>query len=169
MQILSYNIPSLIVLLASWLTMRKIYQQEDARRMFELKRSSKQTITPIRLRGYERLALLLERITPEHLLLNIDISSLTIQQLQQQLLQTVRMEFEHNLSQQIYVSDEVWAAVVIAKEETLRFVSECASKLPSNATALQYANLMLEAYNLNGETPLQQALRLLKQEARQLY
>ena len=168
MQILAYTIPSLIVLLASWLTMRKIYQQEDARRMFELKRSSKQTITPIRLRGYERLALLLERITPEHLLLNIDISSLTIQQLQQQLLQTVRMEFEHNLSQQIYVSDEVWAAVVIAKEEMLRYINTVASRMTDSDTTLSFAQQLLTTYALNGETPTQKALQLLNNEARSL-
>ena len=168
-EILKYTLPALIVLLAAWLVLSKMLREERERRNFELRKQDRSQTIPIMLRGYERLALLMERITPEHLLLNCDLQQMSVVELQKYMLSTIRAEFDHNVSQQVYVSDDVWAAVVIAKEETLRFVSDCASKLPPNATALQYANLMIEAYNLNGETPLQQALRLLKQEARRLY
>ncbi len=169
LEILKYILPSLIVLLAAWLILSRMLKEERERRQFELRRRDREVTIPIRLRGYERLTLLLERITPEHILLNADLVNLSATELQQQMLQTVRLEFDHNVSQQVYVSDQVWAAVVIAKEEVLRFISTCRQQLPQDATALQYANLMIEAYTLNGETPNQAALKMLKEEARNLY
>lgn len=168
-EVLKYTLPALIVLLATWLVLHQMLREERERRNLELRKHDRSLTVPIMLRGYERLALLLERITPEHLLLNCDLQQMSVVELQRYMLTTIRAEFDHNVSQQVYVSDDVWAAVVIAKEETLRFVSECASHLPKDATSLQYANMMIEAYTLNGETPLQQALRMLKQEARRLY
>ncbi len=169
MEILKYTLPSLVVLLAVWVVLYKMLKEDKERRAFELKKQDRSLTIPIRLRGYERLILMLERIEIEHILLDADISSMSVVELQQFMLTTIRREADHNLSQQIYVSDEVWAAVVIAKEETLRFVSDCASRMAQGSTALQYAQLMIEAYTLNGETPLQQAKTRLKQEARELY
>ncbi|MBQ7210139.1 MAG: hypothetical protein IJS05_04510 [Paludibacteraceae bacterium] len=168
-EVLKYTLPALIVLLAAWMVLYKLLREERERRLLELRKQDRNITIPIMLRGYERLTLLLERTTPEHLLLNCDLQNITATDLQRQLLQTIRLEFDHNVSQQVYVSDEVWAAVVIAKEEMLRFVSETRQQLPAEATALQYANTMMQAYSLNGETPSQQALRLLKAEARKLY
>lgn len=166
MEILKYTLPALLVLIASIVAIYMLLKEERERREFELKKKDRNITTPIRLRGCERLTLLLERITPEHLLMNVDISTLSIPQLQRQLLQTVRLEFDHNLSQQVYVSDETWAAIVLAKEETLRFINAAVSQLPPESNTLQYAQLLITAYNTNGVTPTQRALELLKEETR---
>ncbi len=168
LEILKYTLPSLIVLLAAWIVMSKQMKNEDARRNFELRKKSLGVITPIRLRGYERLALLLERITPEHILLDMNLSGMTCQEVQRQMLQTIRMEFDHNVAQQVYVGDEVWQAIVLAKEEMMRFVNTCAAQFKPEDAALAYAQMMIATYNSNGETPTQRALTLLKNEARQL-
>ncbi len=168
LEILKYTIPALIVLLAAWIVMAKQMKNEDARRNFELRKNTLGVISPIRLRGYERLSLLLERITPEHILLDVNISEMTCADLQRHMLQTIRLEFDHNLSQQVYVGDNVWQAIVLAKEEMMRFVNTCAGQFKPTDAALPYAQTMITAYNTNGETPTQRALTLLKQEARQL-
>ncbi len=168
MEILKYTLPALLVLIASVVAIWMLLKEERERRSFELRKKDRSVTTPIRLRGCERLALLLERISPEHLLMNTDISSLTVPQLQRQLLQTVRLEFDHNLSQQVYVSDETWAAIVLAKEETLRFINAAVAQLPPDSNSLQYAQFLITAYNTNGETPTQRALQLLKDEAREM-
>ncbi len=167
-EVLKYTLPSLIVLLAAWIVMSKQMKNEDARRNFELRKKSLGVITPIRLRGYERLALLLERITPEHILLEMNLSGMTCQEVQRQMLQTIRLEFDHNVAQQVYVGDEVWQAIVLAKEEMMRFVNTCSTQFKPEDSALAYAQMMITAYNSNGETPTQRALTLLKNEARGL-
>jgi len=167
-EIIKYLLPALLVLAATWLVLWKMWQEERERRNFELKKSTQKEITPIRLRGYERLAILLERTTPEMLLRDMDVQSLNAQQISTLLIQKVRMEYDHNLSQQIYVSDAVWDAVVEAREQMVLFLNTTARQFPAETNGLEVAQLMLTAYAQNGETPNQKALQKLKDEARQL-
>lgn len=126
---------------------------------------------PIRLRAYERLALLLERTQPEQLLvaLSEQLPSMTVVEVQQLLLRTVRMEYDHNMSQQIYVSDELWAKLINARDQMAAFITAMAAQLPKGSTALDYAKVLMTAYNNNGDTPHQLALDALKEEARKLF
>lgn len=164
-EVLKYCIPALIVLAATWIVMYKLFQNEQEKRLWELKRAAQKEISPVRLRAYERLALVLERTQPEHLLIDLDVPAFTVPQLQQRLLQTIRMEFDHNLSQQIYVSEQVWEKIVTARGQMLAFVSAMAMQLPPESTSLDYAKMLLTAYSTNGETANQAALRALKEEA----
>lgn len=167
-EILKYCIPALIVLLATWIVMYKLFNNEQQKREWELKRAAQKEISPIRLRAYERLALMLERTQPEHLLMDLDVSQFTVPQLQQRLLQTIRLEFDHNVSQQIYVSEHVWELIVAARGQMLAFVSAMAAQLPPDSTSLDYAKFLLTAYNTNGETANEVALHALKEEAAKL-
>lgn len=167
-EVLKYCIPALIVLLATWIVMYKLFRNEQQKREWELKRAAQKEISPIRLRAYERLALVLERTQPERLLVDLDLSQMTVQQLQQRLLQTIRLEFDHNMSQQIYVSEQVWEKIVAARGQMLSFVTAMALQLPPNSTSLDYAKMLLTAYNTNGETANETALHALKEEAAML-
>jgi hypothetical protein len=148
--------------------MRQFYKAEEDKRLWELKRLAQKEVSPLRLRAYERLALLLERTTPEHMLLELNLGEMTIVQVQQHLVQTLRMEYEHNASQQVYVSEEVWAMISNAKEQTIAFVNTVAQQLPPNSSAIDYARLLITAYSSNGDTPNDVALTALKKEARTL-
>ncbi len=164
-EVIKYCIPALIVLLATWIVMYKLFANEQQKREWELKKAAQKEISPIRLRAYERLALMLERTQPEHLLLDLDIASMTVQQLQQRLLQTIRLEFDHNMSQQIYVSEQVWDEITNARSQMSGFVAAMALQLPEGSTSLDYAKTLLTAYKTNGETANEKALHALKAEA----
>ena len=166
LEILKFTIPALIVLACTWIVMRQLFKNEEEKRMWELKKASQKEISPVRLRAYERLCLLLERTQPEHLLMDVDMNGLSVQELQKHLLRTIRLEFDHNMSQQIYVSDETWAKVMQARNEIAAFVNAMAIQLPKNSTAMDYAKILMTAYNTNGETPHEIALTALKEEAR---
>ena len=167
-EILKYCIPALCVLFATWLIMRQFYKAEAEKRLWELKRLAQKEISPVRLRAYERLALLLERTTPEHMLLELNLGEMTVLQVQQHLVRTIRMEYEHNMSQQVYVGEEVWVMIQNAKEQTLAFVNTVAQQLPAESTALDYAKTLITAYATNGDTPNELALQALKKEAQTL-
>lgn len=168
MEILAYCIPALVVLLATWLVMHQFYKNEDRKREWEQKRLSQKEISPIRLRAYERLSLLLERTTPAHMLAEMPLQEMSIMDVQQRLLRTIRQEFDHNLSQQIYVSDEVWDKILHARDEMAAFVSTIAVSLPPDSGALDYAKALITAYDTNGMTPHSVALAALKDEARRM-
>ena len=167
-EILKYCLPALCVLLATWLVMHKFYKSEAEKRLWELKRLSQKEISPIRMRAYERLTLLLERTTPEHMLIELNLSEMTPLQVQAHLMRTIRQEYDHNLSQQIYISNEVWDLIDNAKQQTIAFVNSIAQQMPAQSNALDYAKTLITAYRSNGDTPNDLALQALKNEARSL-
>ena len=163
-----------VMIFGFWLIQYSNFRNEEKKRQWELKRESQKTISPIRLRAYERLTLLLERTKPEHMLMELRrnnpeaMSEWTVLQVQQYLLQTIRAEFDHNQSQQVYVSEEVWDLIINARDQMAAFVIAMSSQLPKNATAQTYATTLLTAYNSNGTTPTDKALEELKREAKDL-
>ena len=168
-EILKYTIPALLVMLTTWLILWKMLQEERAKRELELKRNAQKETLALRLRGYERMAMLLERTTPEALLRDLDVQDLNAQQISTLLLQKLRLEFDHNLSQQIYVSDATWEAISEAREQMILFLSTTARQFPAETNGVEVAKLMLTAYAQNGETPNQKAMKILKDEASTLF
>ena len=167
-EVLKYTLPAIIVLIAAWIVLSKEMANEDARRNFEVRRNAQNVSQPIRLRAYERLALMLERTTPEFMLLNIQFQGMTAAQLQVQLLKMIREEFDHNPAQQIYVSDDTWMAIISARESLLGLVNTCTMHVGIDAPAMKLAQTMLTAYASNGETNNQKAMALLKKEVREI-
>ena len=163
-----------VLIFGFWLLQYSQFRNEEKKRQFELRRESQKAISPIRLRAYERLALLLERTKPEHMLLELQksvpeaMTTWTVGQVQQYLLQTIRAEFDHNQSQQVYVSDEVWDMIINARDQMGAFVISIAAQIPADATAQTYAAALLTAYSSNGTTPTDKALEELKNEAKEL-
>ena len=163
-----------VLIFGFWLIQHSQFRNEERKRQWELKRESQKATSPIRLRAYERLALLLERTKPEHMLLELQqsepdaLTKWTIGQVQQYLLQTIRAEFDHNQSQQVYVSEEVWDMIINVRDQTAAFVISIAAQVPTNATAQTYATALLTAYASNGTTPTDKALEELKNEAKSL-
>jgi len=163
-----------VMIFGFWLIQYSQFRNEEKKRIWELKRESQKTISPIRLRAYERLTLLLERTKPEHMIMELRqnqpdaFTTWTVMQMQQYLLQTIRAEFDHNQSQQVYVSEEVWDLIINARDQLGAFVIAMAAQLPKNANAQVYATTLLTAFNSNGLTPSDKALEELKNEAKSL-
>lgn len=167
--LLGFTLPSLIMAGCVWIVLHKMYKNEDNKRMWELKKQTQKEISSVRLRAYERLTLLLERTQPEHLLMDMDLSNMTMAQLQQHLLRTIRLEFDHNMSQQIYVSEELWDKIIQSRDEMGAFITAMAVQMPKESTTLDYAKVLMTAYRNNGVTPHQIAMQDLKAEARTLF
>jgi len=172
--VLPYILLVAVMFLGFWALLHLQYRNARSARQWELKKESQKAISPIRLRAYERLTLLLERTKPEHMLLELRknhpeaLTGWSVLQVQQYLLQTIRMEYDHNQSQQVYVSNEVWDALIDARDQMGSFVISIAGQLPPEATAQMYATALLSAYSSNGITPSDKALDMLKEEAKSL-
>ena len=113
--------------------------------------------------------MLLERTEPEQLLSDLNLAQMSKAELEQRLLLNVRREWEHNMSQQIYVGDDVWAKVMKARDEIASFIHTMALQMPAESTTLDYAKVLMSAYRLNGTTPHQIAMEALKDEVRQMW
>lgn len=166
MEIFYVVLPALLVLLTAYLMIDKLLRNEDKRRNFELRKDGVTTVTPIRLRAYERLMLVLERTTPNTLIVTVARPDMTNQELHTQLLASIRQEFSHNLSQQIYVSDDLWNFIRGAQESLLRLVNTCAAQCNPTNSASELAERIIQVYTDTDQTPTEKAIEKLKNEVR---
>ena len=125
--------------------------------------------TAIRLRAYERLTLVIERMTPEHLTEGLDISGLSIAETVQVLIRKIQAEYDYNISQQIYVSDELWQQITFARDQMAAFVVMISRQMPEGSSTTDFVQAMAKAYRQNGDTPQQRAMETLKKEVRELF
>lgn len=165
MNIFLVAVPAFIVMMTAYLLLDKFFQNEDKKRKLEMSLKNFSVLTPIRLRAYERLALLLERTAPNALLSHTIKAEYSAQELHTQLIKSIRQEFEHNLSQQIYVSDELWEAIKSTEENLIKIINGCAGRM-QNKSATELAEVIIRIYAESGETPTDVALNILKQEMR---
>ena len=165
--LIAFLLAGLIVFWGVYMLMNRFFKQESERRAWEWRKQNNDIVMPIRLRAYERIVLFLSRIDPKSLLLRFDFAGMTVLQLQQMLLQAVRDEYDHNVSQQIYISREAWVLVVNARENLTQLINTCASQLNTQADAMELANFLLAAYVSNEQSSIDLAINYIKNEMKQ--
>ncbi|HNW91104.1 MAG TPA: hypothetical protein PKN48_15700 [Bacteroidales bacterium] len=169
LDILKYTLPSGIVFATAFFILRAFLQNGTHKKLLELKLTNQNVITPVRLQAYERVILLLERISPSSLILRVASPGMSANQLQAALVQNVREEFEHNLSQQIYISSTAWDMTRNAKEEMIKLVNLASTRLNDNASATDLGSIILELAMTQDKLPVNNAIDYIKKEVRQLY
>ncbi len=169
LDILKYILPSSVVFVTAYFILRAFLQNGTHKKLLELKLSNQNVIMPIRLQAYERVILLLERISPSSLILRVSLPGMSASQLQAVLIQNIRDEFEHNLSQQIYISSTAWDLTRNAKEEMIKLVNLAASRLNDQATAIELGSMIFELAMSKDKLPVSNTIEYVKKEVRQLY
>lgn len=168
-EILMCTLPALFVFLATYLVMSKMIKSEQLRLKAENVLNNQKYITPIRLQAYERMVLLLERISPQSLIMRTQRPNITNQELQSALLKTIRTEFEHNMAHQLYISDKAWEMVRMAKEDCIKFINQTALQTKPDDNSLQLCKLVLEKLLDRDLDPTTKAINYLKEEIRTLF
>lgn len=169
LEILKYILPSLVVLAISYLLVKSFLESDTKRKMVDIKVTNTKLITPVKMQAYERLILLLERISPVNLIMRTSTQVVTAKEYHAILLQNLRDEFDHNISQQLYISDLAWEKVLIAKEETIKLINTSAAKLTDDANSTHLASKMLELSFEYSKMPVNEALVFLKEEFRKKF
>ena len=162
-------LPGGLVLLGVYLTVKSFLQKDFEKRALELRAQHTETVLPLRLQAYERVALLLERSSPHNLILRLNNSAFNAAQLQSTLVSEVREEFNHNLSQQIYVSMEVWALTRNAIEEIIGLINTSAQGIDPEQPSLVLARRIFETLIERNEDPIDRAMRQLKEEIQTIF
>lgn len=169
LEIAKYILPSLVVFFTAWVLIRGFLVRDEKRLEQELALANEKTILPLRLQAYERVALLLERISPESLVMRVNKPGMTAHQLHSELLASIRAEFEHNLSQQIYMSSGAWQQVRTAKSNVINMVNAAADLVRKDATAITLSQKIFEQLLQLNNPPVEEALEFIKKEIRELY
>ena len=163
--ILGLTIPSLTVLLAVYLMFKQYFAYQAQSRMVDWKKDKSQITLPLRLQSYERLILLCERIDIADLILRLKTSGTSAGALRSALLIAVQQEFEHNLTQQLYVSEELWAVLQAAKVKTMDIIVIASDGLNVDANADEYANQLIRIASQETTLPSTIAKRAIKAES----
>ena len=121
-------------------------------------------MTPVKLQAYERLTIFLERISPESMLLRHSPHEMTVVEYHQVLLSAIRQEYEHNLSQQIYVSTILWETIRGAKEKLVTLINRSAEELDQNSPGYELSKKIFNEYLDEDPAPVALALADLKKE-----
>ena len=163
-EFLQYILPSLVVFAAVYLVLHFHLKQQREKQKIEVLLNNRKSILPIRLQAYERLVLFLERITPEALIMRNQRPNLTVYDLQSKLIKAIRSEFDHNLSQQLYVSNDAWKMVRNSRENVVKLINSCAEQNDPKKPAMHLSKTILEE-STGANDPTQKAIKFLKEEA----
>ncbi len=171
LEILKFILPSLVVFFTAYFVLKQVFDKHSEQQqnilIGETKKENVKLLTPLRLQAYERMVLYLERIAPANLILRQNQSGLTVFQLQTRLIQSIREEFEHNLSQQLYISSSVWDQIANTKEEVVRLINTSASQLKSDDASLKLGQLIINTEKTFKKPIVRTAIENLKAEMEQ--
>lgn len=162
-----FTIPALITGIIAYYFFKEHTKNEDGRRRFLLHRDMQVNAMPLRLQAYERMALFLERITPTKLLVRVIPKSSNKEDYESLLIATIEQEYEHNLSQQIYMSDECWNIITAAKNATIQLLRK-ASLLEKTDTANKLREVVLTEM-MERRAPSDAALSYIKKEVGEMW
>lgn len=122
LELLFAALPAVVVGVVAYYLFQSFFQNEDRRRRYALHRDAQKHALPLRLQAYERLTLLLERIDPTRLLIRLTPQSNDKTEYENYIIAQIELEYEHNLTQQVYVSAECWNVITTAKNATIQTI-----------------------------------------------
>ncbi|MBK7311126.1 MAG: hypothetical protein IPI93_10100 [Sphingobacteriaceae bacterium] len=166
LEILKIVLPAAMVFVATYIILRSMLENDQKKREYEIRKKNNDAVLPLKIQAFERLVIYLERINPNTLVVRVNKNGMNAHQLQLELIRTIKSEYEHNLSQQIYVSYGSWELIKNAKEELIKLINISATKVhheaPSNELAMMILNI---AAGLEKKLPNDVALEYIKKEA----
>ncbi len=165
-QLFAYLLPSVVTGAIAFYFFRMHTNNEEGRRRFLLHKDSQKDTLPVRLQAYERMALFLERIALNSLVVRVAPQGQDKAKYENLLIKQVESEFEHNLSQQIYMTDECWNVIKAAKSATIQIIRSAGMSESDTADKLREDILNK---TLDKQSPSATALSYVKKEIGDLW
>ncbi|MFD1061985.1 hypothetical protein ACFQ1Q_01905 [Winogradskyella litorisediminis] len=159
--------PAMFIAALSYTFFKNHIDNENRQRQFLLQKDLQKQSLPLRLQAYERMALFMERISPSNLIVRINPNSSNKEDYESLLIATIEQEYQHNLTQQIYISDKCWAVINTAKNSTIQLIRKSAM-LEKTDSAQKLREVILSDL-MEKQAPSATALALIKSEVSELW
>lgn len=166
---LTFFLSTLAVIVSSFLLLERWFKHRERAWMFVIKQDNNKAITSLRISALERLTLMLERISPTSLVMRQNVATSSAAMLQLELVKSIREEFDHNVSLQIYVSNDCWDKVKQAKEETTQLIKIAYTKVRPESTGMDLSREIFKLEAATGNNAIRIALEAVKYEALRNY
>lgn len=168
-ELLKITIPAALVLYAAYLLIRSFTQKQLEEQRLLIRQKNQEVVLPVRLQAYERICLLLERIAPNNIIPRLNVKNMSARELQGALISEIRSEFNHNLSQQVYMSHDAWIYVSGAVEQLISLINEAGNECAEDASSRDLAAKVFEKNMQNDQDTLRGALVFVKNEIKELF
>lgn len=166
-ELASYTLPAVITGLTAYYLFNSYFKDQKNTRRWLLQKENRKDLLPLRLQAFERLTLFIERINPSQLLIRITPISNLKNDYADYVIAQIEQEYEHNITQQIYISDECWSIITAAKNATIQMIRLAAKNEKVN-DANQLRELVLSDL-LEKQSPSSAALAFIKNEVAELW
>ena len=149
-----------------YMVIKQFFQNRIQMESLALKKKTNAHTLPLRLQAYERLVLYFERTDVSLLISKLRTAKMSSGDLEAALMVTLQQEFEHNATQQIYVSDKLWEIVSLAKREIMSQIHQVMIEVAFSEDVDVYSNALIEHFSSNDKNPARTAIFAIKQEAK---
>lgn len=165
LEILAYTLPSLITGGVAYSLFNSYFKDQRNTRSWLLQKENQKDALPLRLQAYERMALFLERINPTKLLIRVSPNSSNKNDYENYLIAQIEQEFEHNLTQQIYLTDDCWTIILTAKNATIQMIRK--TNMSERVDTADKLREVILSDLMEKQSPSSAALSYLKNELNQ--
>lgn len=148
--------------------------KSDIQRFFNLKtielnKESRSQLLPLRLQAHERLIIFIDRINPANLLVRVHQQGIEIATLQAGILNEIKSEYQHNIAQQLYVSNTTWNVVRKLKDDTVAMINNAVQGLPKDANGVELSRSVLQHMATISENPYNLTIEIIKKDIQELF
>lgn len=169
LDIAKYIIAGISTVCVAFYLVKPYLDRDEKIQLLEFKKAVSNQTLPLRLQAYERLVLLIERINPASMLIRLNGPAYSAHELYSMVVEDIRNEYQHNTTQQIYVSARAWSVIKRVKEDTLGIVNNAIKSLPENATGLELSKFILSSLSQLEDNPYDIGASLLRKDLEDLF
>jgi broad-specificity NMP kinase len=164
MHAITLFVAGMAVVGATFALIKPYFDRSEKIQLLELKKALANQTLPLRLQAYERAVLFVERVNPANLLIRLNANAYSAAQLHSMAVAEIRDEYQHNVSQQIYMTTRAWSVVRRAKEDTLSIITNAVKGMPEGASGLDLSRTVLGHLSSLEENPYDIAAAVIRQD-----
>lgn len=168
-QLIAFALGGIISITAGYLLIRNDIQHYFRFKTMEHRKEDRAVLFPLRLQAYERIIIFLDRINPAQLLVRLHQQGISVSGLHGMILEEIKAEYQHNITQQLYIGEKSWDAVRKLKDDTISLVNNVAQNLPEKATGVDLSRTILQHMSTIEENPYELAIKQLKADIQQMF
>ena len=131
--------------------------------------TTQNSLFSLRLQAHERLIVFIDRINPSNLFVRLHQPGMPAKTLQTHILNEIRAEYQHNVTQQLYIASVSWNVICKLKEDTIAMINNATAGLPADATGTELSRKVLEHMAGIKENPYEMTLEFLKKDIHKLF
>lgn len=159
----------IITVVAAYFLIKNDIQNYFRFKTLTANKDNRTSLFPLRLQAHERLIVFIDRINPTNLLVRIHIQGIGVKELQTLILDEIKSEYQHNITQQLYVSAVSWNVVRKLKDDTIAMINNVVQGLPETATGVTISKKVLQHMSGMEENPYDLTINLLKKDIHQMF